>query len=141
MMLPLLCGLSVRLYRLVLLRYPRRLRRRFAADMVELFEAMLVEASRRAGVRGIAGVWWRTLTDSLRPLPGEVKHASAAGDGGPVDSGIDGREKMTTGAWMAGWAEDGSFALRSLTREPRFAGLAVGVLGIGISLVTTVSLV
>ena len=119
----LLLRLSVALYRGVLLRYPAEQRARYGDEMRLIFETEARAASERGGVRGLAAVWWRTLRDAARPLPG------------PVGVGESRKEEGTMGGGLAGgWTEDLRYAWRSLVREPRFTGLVIGVLGVGMAL-------
>jgi len=50
----------------LLILYPRDLRRRFAAEMADVFEDLMCEAAARCGPRGIAIIWrsalWELLT-------------------------------------------------------------------------------
>lgn len=131
------------LYRLLCLRYPRDLRRRYGREMSSLFEHEAWTALDRAGVRGLAKVWLKTLRDLIRPLPGPIATDSGAPD--PVAAGYGTRESGARGPtarpparrWIAGLGEDLRFAVRSLVREPRFSGLVVGVLALGIALNTS----
>jgi len=50
----------------LLILYPGDLRRRFAAEMADVFEDLMREAAARRGPRGIAAIWrsalWELLT-------------------------------------------------------------------------------
>jgi hypothetical protein len=49
--------LSCNVYRRLLIFYPRELRDRFSAEMVEVFEDLLWESAPRSGAFGLALVW------------------------------------------------------------------------------------
>jgi putative ABC transport system permease protein len=110
---------SVVAYRILLLRYPEDMRRGYGAEMVELFAAEVERHVAERGFGGLAAVWWRTLRDVVRPLPGPI---------------LDEEHRRARG-W--GISEDVAFATRSLVREPRFTALVVGVLAVGIALNTS----
>ncbi|MDX1647511.1 MAG: ABC transporter permease, partial [Longimicrobiales bacterium] len=111
---------SAALYRVLLLRFPRSLRRRYGHDMHALFVAEATRRTRREGLRGLAAVWAKAVRDLVRPLPGAV------GPGTPEDS-----------PRRSGMTEDLSFAARDLIREPRFTILLVTVLAVGMAFNTT----
>ncbi len=48
-------------YRCLLIAYPRELRRRFGADMIEVFEDQLYEAALQGGRSGIVSLWRTAL--------------------------------------------------------------------------------
>jgi hypothetical protein len=52
---------SGRIYRLLLLAYPREFRRQFGGEMVQAFGDSCREARRRGGVTGLVMVWVRTV--------------------------------------------------------------------------------
>ncbi|MDQ3864006.1 MAG: hypothetical protein M3317_11000 [Actinomycetota bacterium] len=54
---------SERVYRLVLLAYPKEFRRDFGGEMVQAFGDLCREEKRRGGVTGLVRVWVRTLAD------------------------------------------------------------------------------
>jgi hypothetical protein len=54
---------SGRIYRLLLLAYPREFRRRFGGEMVQAFGDSCREARRRGGATGLVMVWVRTVPD------------------------------------------------------------------------------
>jgi putative ABC transport system permease protein len=106
-------------YRLLLLRYPREQRLRYGSEMRAVFEAEVERHVRDDGLRGLAGLWWKTLRDAARPLPRPV---------------VGTREGFTGRGSMDGWLEDLRYAWRSLTRERRFTATAIAVLGVGVAL-------
>ena len=54
---------SERVYRVLLLAYPRKFRRDCGVEMVQAFGALCREEKRRGGRLGLARVWIRTLPD------------------------------------------------------------------------------
>ncbi len=132
--------LSVAVYRVALLRYPRWLRERHGREMADLFELAAHERLRSRGMRGLPGLGWALLRDLVKSVPEPLPHGAASPEAasgssvsGPQDRG-PGRVRSIIG----GMGEDLGFALRSLVREPRFSGLVVGVLAVGIALNTSV---
>ncbi len=57
-----------RIYRVLLLAYPRAFRQVYGADMVQVFGDRLRE-QRRSGVRGSLGLWLHTLRDVFTTAP------------------------------------------------------------------------
>lgn len=121
-------------YRLLLLRYPRHLRSRYGDEMGALFDEEAARRIRSTGLRGLAAVWWKAIRDLLRPLPGPLGHERTA----DPSRTAPGPRSVTGGRTaLRGLAEDLSFAVRSLRRAPRFTGLVVSVLAVGIALNTS----
>lgn len=60
-----LVGVSVIVYRALLLLYPTRFRRAYGEQMAQVFRASLRDEARRRGVAGVARLWQRTLGDLL----------------------------------------------------------------------------
>lgn len=103
------------------------MRKRFGAEMLELFEREGRRRIEEGGLVGLASHWWITVRDLMRPVPAPLA------DRGPETGGV---VRMRAG-WLSGAGEDLVFAVRSLVREPRFTGLVVGVLAVGIALNTS----
>lgn len=103
------------LYRAALVRYPPSLRERYGADMVATAEALLREASERAGAWGSVRASARLFRDLLRPLP-DLSPARRRGGGG------------------AGPGHALRTAFRSLRRDPRFTVSVMAVVGVGLAL-------
>ncbi len=62
------------MYELLLHVYPRELRSRFGADMVEVFEDLLTEATREGGAVGIASLWCTAVWELVSiGVPSRVK--------------------------------------------------------------------
>jgi Clp amino terminal domain, pathogenicity island component len=62
---------STRVYRLLLLAYPRRFRREYGADMAQVFADSGRDALRCRGVPGLLRLWVDTLFDLLTTVPRE----------------------------------------------------------------------
>ncbi len=124
--------ISAALYRLLLLRYPRTLRHRHGAAMVELFERQVREAVQEDGVFGVARVWGVALAEALRPLPRLPAPPPTTGPSDPEAPSRAGRTEA--GGWLRDWGDDVRFALRSLRREPGFTGTLIGLLAVGVAL-------
>jgi hypothetical protein len=45
--------------------YPSELRKRFGPEMLDVFAELVAETSAQRGARGVASLWWITLTESL----------------------------------------------------------------------------
>jgi len=56
---------SCRVYRIILLAYPARLRQEFGLDMLAVFEEQLQDASRE-GLRKMIRVWTRAVWETVR---------------------------------------------------------------------------
>jgi putative ABC transport system permease protein len=138
----LLLGYLVRLsvvayHAIVRVRYRASFRDRYGPLMIKDFGALLEDAVREEGLRGVGRAWWRILMDVGTARPGVI-------DTGP-EPGASGSNRPTGGpdpgsgrALLARtWLEDVRFAARSLRREPRFSTLLIGVLTVGIGLNVT----
>ncbi len=117
-------ALSVAIYRVLLLRYPRRLRVRFGEDMVGAFRALLEEETRLRGLPGVAGAWSRVLREWVRPLPvGPQARGPGASRRGWVMA--DGMRRMRV-------------LVRSLLRSPGFTIPALLILAVGMTAATAI---
>ncbi|MEQ9569266.1 MAG: hypothetical protein RLN75_03675 [Longimicrobiales bacterium] len=65
----LLLRISDAAYRVLLLRYPRRLRDRFGADMRRAARSLVSEGWRSGRWSGVARSWRRLLSDAATRLP------------------------------------------------------------------------
>jgi len=121
-------------YRLLLLRYPRRLRRAYGREMQDAFLRLLHETWRERGLRGWAGVWLRVLGETARPLPGAIPVSRGRS---PVVEGGIGVPVVWSSRPTAGVfgriALDVTAAARTLRRAPGFTALVVGILGVAVA--------
>ena len=130
-------GIARIVYRVLLLRYPRRLRRAYGREMQDAFLGLLHEARRREGLRGWLGVWLRVLGEVVRPLPGPVPVAGGRRTG--ADRAAEAsrvrtpRSTMVTMGVLGRMALDATAAARTLRRAPGYTGLVVGILGVAVA--------
>jgi len=45
--------------------YPSELRKRFGAEMLDVFAELVAQTLAQRGPRGVASLWWITLTESV----------------------------------------------------------------------------
>jgi putative ABC transport system permease protein len=112
------------LYRLLLLAFPRRVRREFGDDMVRLFEAQR-QAAHEAG-HGAARFWISAVTDA--GFHGTAERMTLAVE-----------HFRSTRRWLLGWrlmmrafAHDLKHAVRLLVRQPGVTVIAIVTLALGI---------
>jgi putative ABC transport system permease protein len=109
---------------LVRLAFPVRVRRRFGADMVRMFERQLTEA--RAAGAPVLPLWMSAVADVCVEGLGErlavvMETRRAAG-----------RELGRWRWWMHAWIRDARYAVRLLVRQPGVTIVALLTLAIGI---------
>lgn len=113
-------------FRLLLMLYPARIRRRFGAEMLDYMRATRGRAPHDGGV---VRFWWRLTIDTLRSLPSAWSRqvttvaSLAAGD----------RDSL-----LRSFGTDVRLAIRSLARHPGFAAAVVLTLALGIGASTAV---
>jgi putative ABC transport system permease protein len=112
------------LYRLLLLAFPRRVRREFGDDMARLFEAQR-RAARETG-EGTARFWIGAVVDALFHGTGE-RMALAAEHLRSVGRGL-----LSWRLMMRAFAHDLKHAVRLLARQPGVTVVAVVTLALGI---------
>ena len=105
---------SERWFRLLLRLYPVDFREEMGEALVEAYRDRCRTALGSGGVKALAGVWLRALTDSLRNGPGERVRPAAA--------------------WRrsGNWGRDMELATRRLVRAPVFALSMVATLTVGL---------
>ncbi len=137
------------LYRLLLLAFPRRVRREFGDDMARLFEAQR-RAARETG-EGTARFWIRAVADALVHGAAEriliareslrtfaLRAAGAErGPGAPASDGVGGSDgaKPAGRNWrlmMRAFTHDLKHAVRLLVRQPGVTIVAIVTLALGI---------
>jgi putative ABC transport system permease protein len=135
---------SLAVYRVLLLAYPERFRRRYGSEMVRLFRERLRVEVARSGARGCAGHWLGTLRDVVVNAPGERVEAWRAGrhersrsaSRAPAPPSTD--THRPRGERMNQLREDVRYALRTIARNPGFAAVVAITLGLGIGANTAI---
>ena len=119
-----------RTYRALLVLFPPAFRRRFGAEMAELFE------ERRRTTRGTkaAGLWLRALADLARHAPAEWIEAAR----GRHDAPEWRAHERTAGGRMGSFWSDCRFAGRTLAARPAFTAFAAMTLALGIGASTAI---
>jgi len=113
---------GVRLAGLLARLYPAEFRREFEDELDAFLELQSEEERYRAGVLGRARFWIDVVSDAARGAARVRRDAR------------QGRTRMTTDSWI----REMRLAIRTLARQPGFALLAVGTLGLGIGANTAI---
>ncbi len=121
--------LSICFYRVLLLLYPRDMRRTWSAEMTQELRDSLRDARCKRGIRSVVRVWIHTIRDLLQTAPRERWTASQ-----PPEWRKPPRERrpirkgdgfMSTA--LEALVKDLRFAARTLWARPGFTAIAHGV--------------
>ena len=123
---------SKHLYRGLIYLYPVAFRKRFADQMVEDFLDLYRERCRSRGVLGPWFAWTRVIVDGLRSIPAEhrashLRRVHRSGDIRGIRGGGRGGVEM-----MGDLISEIRYGVRSLSRNPAFALVAVVTLALAI---------
>jgi putative ABC transport system permease protein len=117
-------------YRLLLLAFPRRIRREFGDDMARMFDEQL-RATRAAG-GNVAHFWVHAIADALGQGVAE-RTAGAAARWRSFASGLSGRR-----FWMHAIGQDLRYAARLLTAQPGMSLIALLTIALGVGANTAI---
>lgn len=115
--------LSARVFRLLLLLYPRPFREAYGEEMLGFFAARLKRARKVGGRAGVLRVWIHTSVDMLKTAAAE-RRGWIARDG----------DRTKGGDPVSSLMQDVRYAARRLRLTPLFTVSAIAILGVGIGL-------
>jgi len=135
--------LSTRVYGLLLAAFPRQFRQRFGPEIAGTFEQLAAEAHATSGLRGLTGLWAKTLADIGRHGGGErIGNGGIRADG--ATGGDDGRKNRgrdrssRRGGRLDTLRQDLSFAARTVRRAPIFSLAVIATIALGIGANTAI---
>lgn len=127
---------STRVYRRLLRALPAHFRERYGDELVEIFRDHLEAAVRRWGRTGIVFAWSRALVDlTVQQLPEAFrrKEASVSFNSRAHANGVSvPRSGGGLREFVSTTIQDIRIAIRTLARNPAFAGIVILILGLGI---------
>ena len=121
--------MMLRFYRALLFLYPASYRKRFGRDMAEMFADELASA-RRQGLVALGRLWLRTMADLMVNVP-----ATHLPPYRPTALPPNHNSRISP---MSNLLRDLSLAIRSLTKHPLFAAIAIVTIALGIGANTAI---
>lgn len=128
-------SLSERVYRILLLAYPRRFRRHYGEGMTELFCTRLVRARSDGGLRAGARFWAEILEDLAATAARERLEKWRERRAGAPHMGELGYSRIVMRrreSFVGSFTQDVRHSLRRLAQAPGFTAMALLIIGLGI---------
>ena len=126
-------GLSVWIYGVLLLAYPKAFRRRYGHHMRAAFWDFRDDTIMRRGRRALPSLWLRTLRDVVtNGFMERVSHAKAKHHGADTPPKRQQRNSRHGGWMLESLLRDLKFAVRAFAKTPAFTSVAVLTLALGI---------